>query len=380
MGTIAPPIIHARTLFWLGGVLSFGAWAAAQTNPAVAVQFYAGLTIVGTIGNSYTVQTTTSLAQSGTWQTLANVVLSNNPYLWVDTNNPANATRFYRVIPTVTGALPAPSGMALIPAGSFVMGDSLDGEADAPTNTEYISAIYMDTNLVSYSFWQQVYQWAVNNGYGFDNPGTGNAGNQPVQSINWYDAVKWCNARSQWAGVPPVYFTDSGLTQIYKSGDLAPYANWSAAGYRLPTETEWEKSARGGLTGNRFPLGNTLSQSQANYYGDPIDYVYDLGPSGYNPAFGDGIGVDTSPVGYFPPNGYGLNDMAGNVAEWCWDWYGTYASGVQSNPHGPSAGSFRVLRGGSWVINAYNCRAANRSYYYPSLGGNAYGFRGVLAP
>ncbi len=352
----------------------------AQTNPAVTVQFYAGLTISGALGNSYTVQTASSLTPSNNWQTLATVVLSNNPYLWIDTSAPESTTRFYRVIPTVATNAPPPSGMVLIPAGSFIMGDSLDGESDAPTNTIYVNALYMDSTLVSYSLWQQVYQWAVNNGYAFDDGGSANAANQPVESINWYDALKWCNARSQLSGAPPVYFIDAGLTQIYETSDLAPYVNWSSAGYRLPTEAEWEKAGRGGLLGNRFPTGNTISQNQANYYGDPLDYIYDLGPAGYNPAFGNGLGVDTSPISYFPANGYGLYDMAGNLAEWCWDWYGSYINGVQSNPHGPSAGTFRVLRGGSWLISACNCRTANRSYYYPALGGDGYGFRCVLMP
>ena len=90
-----------------------------------------------------------------------------------------------------------------------------------------------------------------------------------MQTVNWYDCVKWCNARSQQEGLTPVYYTDAGLTQVYTNGETTTvYANWTANGYRLPTEAEWEKAARGGLSGQRFPWGNTITESQANYYGD----------------------------------------------------------------------------------------------------------------
>ena len=203
-----------------------------------------------------------------------------------------------------------------------------------------------------------------------------------MQTVDWWDVVKWSNARSQQAGLNPVYYKDAGLTQVYTNGDVTPYVNWSANGYRLPTEAEWEKAARGGLSGQRFPWGDTISESQANYYAYPNPpnsggYTYDLGPyTGYNANFDTGAPSYTSPVGYFAANGYGLYDMAGNVFEWCWDWYGTpYAGG--SDPRGPATGSNRVLRGGDWLYGAVFARCAYRNFSFPVLDYDYVGFRCV---
>ena len=133
-----------------------------------------------------------------------------------------------------------------------------------------------------------------------------------------------------------MYYADSNLTGIYTNFDMTPNVNWAANGYRLPTEAQWECAARGGFSGLRFPWGNTISESQANYYGDTTDYSYDLGPNGYNTNFNYNGQPYTSPVGYFAANGYGLYDMAGNVDECCWDWYATpYGQPTTTNPTGP---------------------------------------------
>jgi len=281
--------------------------------------------------------------------------------------------------------------MVLIPAGSFLMGNSI-GDSDItdanPTNV-YVSAFFMDTNLVNLIIWNAVYTYAVAlNGYSFDNAGDAGAGYAanyyPVQTVSWYDCVKWCNARSQQAGLTSVYYTDAGFTQVYKTGDVIPYVNWAANGYRLPTEAEWEKAARGGLSGRRFPWGNLISEGQANYYGDTNDLSYDLGPNGYN-AIGSigGTNPATSPVGSFDMNGYGLYDMAGNVFEWCWDWYAApqYPAGSPylggANPTGAATGSLRVLRGGLWNDPANFARCAYRRYVNPNAATDLIGFRCV---
>jgi formylglycine-generating enzyme required for sulfatase activity len=288
----------------------------------------------------------------------------------------------------------APSGMALIPAGSFTMGDTFNDSdiswGERPTHSVFVAAFYMDRYEVTKAQWDEVYQWATNRPagvrYSFDygDSGQGKAANHPAQTMTWYDAVKWCNARSEKENKTPAYYTSAALTTVYRSGPVDVQTNWVnwSSGYRLPTEAEWEKAARGGASGHRFPWSNvdTITHSQANYYSSS-SYAYDISPTrGYHQTFTNGVAPYTSPVGYFSPNGYGLYDMAGNVWEWCWDWWsGTYySSSPGTDPRGPATGSDRVIRGGGWVINAIYCRTAYRDDYGPANRSLNIGFRSVL--
>jgi len=271
-----------------------------------------------------------------------------------------------------------PANFSYIPAGSFQMGNALAADTDitdAPIRTVTVSAFYMAKNLVTKAEWDTVRTWGLNHGYTDMAVGEGKAATHPVQKILWYDVVGWCNAQSEMEGLTPCY-TLSGATYRMKiSGPIV--CNWGANGYRLPSEAEWEKAARGGLNGKRFPWGDTISQSQANYEGYTSLYSYDLGPNGYN-SIGSigGTNPATSPVGSFAANGYALYDMAGNVFELCWDWYGTYAAGAQTDPHGAASGSYRVARGGCWR-NAYagGCRVACRGSIDPYNVSANFGFR-----
>jgi formylglycine-generating enzyme required for sulfatase activity len=165
----------------------------------------------------------------------------------------------------------------------------------------------------------------------------------PVETISWYDAVEYCNKRSEREGLTPVY---SGR------GDRITW-NRNANGYRLPTEAEWEYACRAGTT-------------TPYYTGTKVD-----GAGWYI----DNSGWKTHPVGQKQANAWGLYDMHGNVLEWCWDWYGEYPRGDQIDPTGAGAGASRVVRGGSWNYIARLLRSALRDRDVPADRNYDVGFR-----
>ena len=283
---------------------------------------------------------------------------------------------------------PILGSMAQIPAGSFLMGNSTNAAegntVELPVHTVYLTAFYMDRYEVTEGLWTDVRAWGLTHGYADLPVGAGEGLTHPVHSISWYSIVKWCNARSEREGLTPVYFTNDAQTVIYKTGSVNvtnAQVKWSANGYRLPTEAEWERAVRGGASVHRFPWTNveTITHSQANYF-SAADLPYDISPTRmFHPTYKLKRPPYTNPVGAFAPNGYGLYDMAGNVWEWCWDWYGStyYSTSPNTDPQGPLPGSDRVIRGGCWFELAFSCRSAGRYNILPTVNVDCVGFRAV---
>jgi len=233
--------------------------------------------------------------------------------------------------------------MVLVPAGEFTMGDSA-GQADERPHAVSVSALYVDRYPVTQEFYQKVMA---------ANPSKRKGAKSPVEQMRWTEAATFCNRCSELDGLTPCY-------------DLKTWeCNFAAAGYRLPTEAEWEYACRAGST--------------ARYcYGD------DPGALPQYAWFKPHSGGTPKPVGQKAPNRWGLYDMHGNVWEWCNDFYGEnyYSESPKENPRGPRTGTKRVLRGGAWDCTAEKCRAACRSKETPAFpdacfGADSYGFRRV---
>ena len=270
-----------------------------------------------------------------------------------------------------------PPGMARISGGAnsgsnlLANGESYILDWFPQTYTLSLDTFYMDKYEVTKTLWNTVTNWNNGNSYLYESAGPAKSTNHPVHSVNWYDCVKWCNARSQMEGRTPVYYTNASFTAVYKTGRVNNvYVDSNANGYRLATSDQWEYAARGGAVSHRYPWSdsNTIQHVRANYMSS-VTNAYDTSPTrGYHPTYSSGSFPYTSPAGSFAANGFGLYDMAGNVWEWCFDWHPSYI------------GTARVIRGGSWDQAADYGRVGYRSAGYPNYADNSDGFRTVLLP
>jgi formylglycine-generating enzyme required for sulfatase activity len=237
--------------------------------------------------------------------------------------------------PAVTTNIPA--NMVRVEGGTFQMGSNVH-DSEKPIRAVTVKGFYMGKYPVTQKEWFEVMG---------TNPSYFKGDNLPVEPVSWLDAVEYCNRRS----------IKEGLTPAYSGSGNNITCNWNANGYRLPTEAEWEYAAKGG---NRDPIVYEYSGSNS------VDSV-----AWYTSNSGGG----TRPVGTKAPNSLGLYDMSGNVWEWCWDWYGSYPAGAQTDPQGASSGSLRVRRGGGGRSSAQGVRSAVRGSYAPSDRFNFLGFR-----
>jgi formylglycine-generating enzyme required for sulfatase activity len=250
-------------------------------------------------------------------------------------------TMFILLVLFLTGAVfgqVAPTNFVRVEGGTFQMGSDNGDSYEKPVHTVTVKSFSISKYEVTQKEWLEVMG---------NNPSNFKGDNRPVEQVSWYEAVDYCNKRS----------IKEGLTPVYKGSGDNITCDWNADGYRLPTEAEWEFAAKGGMKDNL-----TTEYSGSN----SVDAVA---------WYSGNSGNSTHPVGTKAANSLDIHDMSGNVWEWCWDWYGSYSSGAQTDPRGAVSGTYRVMRGGGWYSSAAGVRSVFRGDSTPSIQYYGIGFR-----
>lgn len=258
-------------------------------------------------------------------------------------------------------------GMMLISGGEFLMGSDEGMMPESPVHRVALKSFWMDKHEVTV---REFEEFVRATGYKTDAEKFGWSGVFDLKRGEWTkgDGADWRNPDGDGTKPSP----DEPVAQV-SWNDAAAYAKW--AGKRLPTEAEWEYAARGGLEQNMYSWGNELRPE-----GKPVANWWQGSFPDKN-TVEDGF-LKRAPVMSFPPNGYGLFDMAGNVWEWTSDWYDAnyYKTSPKDDPKGAVSGTERSMRGGSWMCAENFCsnyRVAGRSHATPDSGLNNVGFRCV---
>ncbi len=239
----------------------------------------------------------------------------------------------------------------LVEGGTFTMGDTDGASDEKPTHkVTFTYNFYIGKYEVTFDEYDA---FCSATGKSKPNDQGWGRGSRPVINVTWWDAIDYCNWLSEKEKLPKAY--DSNGNLLDKDGRVTTDIT-KVLGYRLPTEAEWEFAARGGNKSRGYQYAGSSTVGDVAWYDS-------------------NSGGKTQEVGKKAPNELGIYDMSGNVWEWCSDWYGNYSSSAQTNPYNSTAGSYRVIRGGSCYSSATSTRVANRNGYSPTVTRSILGFR-----
>ena len=259
--------------------------------------------------------------------------------------------------------------MVLVKGGTFQMGSHEGDRDEKPVHTVTLDDFLMARHEVTFAEFDTFCE-AVGRNKPHDNDW--GRGKKPILLVDWYDAIEYCNWRSGQEGLSEVYTIrkdkkDPNNTQRKDRKKWLVSADWTANGYRLPTEAEWEYAARSGGQPEIWP--GTSEEKELHLFAN----FWEKGKSDQDGHEG------TASAGAYQPNALGLFDLGGNLMEWCWDWKAKYSSAPQTNPRGPKSGSKRAMRGGAWNYSPPHLRCTNRHDENPSYALTHIGFRVVRA-